>query len=125
MTESQVKKLDDLIDDVEVHRPGQEVLTEALDTVGMGLGDLPRPEVVVVDAAHRVDPDDLDVGVLLLEVLADAADRAAGAETGDEHVDLGRMKAKFYMGSMNFPPRIDTYTRNFSFPKNVLPGQIL
>ena len=39
------------------------------------------------DRALRVGADDLDVRVLLLEVAADAGDRAAGADAGDEDGD--------------------------------------
>src|SRR5205823_5603836 len=65
---------------VEGLRP--EVLPHALDQVGVdvvGLG---------VDRPLRVGADDLDGGVAFLEVAADAGDGAAGADPGDEGVDL-------------------------------------
>ena len=40
-------------------------------------------------ARRRLDRDDLHLGLLLLEVATDAHQRAAGAEAGDEDVDLG------------------------------------
>src|SRR4029079_13471622 len=56
---------------------GPEVLADALDQVGAAAA-------AGVHRADRVGADDLDVGVLLLEVASDAADRAAGADTGHE-----------------------------------------
>lgn len=38
--------------------------------------------------SSRLDGDDLHRRVVLLEDAADAGDRAAGTDTGDEHVDL-------------------------------------
>src|SRR5439155_7905546 len=49
---------------------------------GVGLGDLPGLVVGLEDRAHRVGPDDLEAGLLLLEVAARARDRAAGAHAG-------------------------------------------
>ena len=40
-------------------------------------------------ACGRFDGDDLHIGLALLEVAPDAHERAARAEPGDEHVDLG------------------------------------
>ena len=56
---------------------GPEVLADALDEVGAA-------GAAGVDRAGGVGADHLDVGVLLLEVAADAADRAAGADARDE-----------------------------------------
>ena len=58
-----------------------------------------RRDVALVDVAQALDPlsqrrldgDDLDVGVLLLEEPADAHERAAGPEAGHEVGDLGHV----------------------------------
>jgi hypothetical protein len=76
-----VGDLDDPVGDVAVVRRGPEVLADALDEVRAA-------GAAGVDRAGRVGADDLDVGVLLLEVLADAADRATGADAGHEVRDL-------------------------------------
>ena len=74
-----VGDLDDLVDQLDVHRPGHEVLADALDLVWR---DRAR-----VERALRVGADDVDRRLALLEVLGDAADRPAGAHARDEHVD--------------------------------------
>lgn len=43
---------------------------------------------MVVDRADGIDADDADVGVVLLEVAADARDGAAGARAGHDGIDL-------------------------------------
>ena len=73
---------------VEVHRGGQEVFTDALQEVGVWLGQLACVEIVVVQRAHWIDGDDFDVGVLLFEVLADPRECSAGARTRDEYIDF-------------------------------------
>ena len=72
-----VGDLDDAVGDAAVVGLGPEVLAHALDEVGAA-------GATGVDRARRVGADDLDLGVLLLEVAADAADRAAGAHAGHE-----------------------------------------
>src|SRR5262249_5046293 len=63
-----------------VERLGHEVLADALDLPGLraAAGE---------HAALGVGPDDLDVGVALLEVAAHPGDGAAGADAGDEDGD--------------------------------------
>src|SRR6478735_1992465 len=72
-----VGDLDDPVRDVAVVALGPEVLADALDEVGAA-------GAPGVHGPGRVGADHLDVGVLLLEVAADAADRAAGAHARDE-----------------------------------------
>ncbi len=79
--ESRVGDLDDPVGDRAVVGLGPEVLADALDEVGPA-------GAAGVDRAGRVGADDLDLGVLLLEVAADAADGAAGAHAGHEVGDL-------------------------------------
>ena len=76
-----VGDLDDPVGDVAVVALGPEVLTHALDEVGPAAA-------AGVDRAGRVGADDLDRRVLLLEVAADAADRAAGADPATKWVIL-------------------------------------
>ena len=76
-----VRDLDDPVRDLAVVAVGPEVLADALDEVrAAAAAGVHRP--------GRVGADDLDVGVLLLEVAADAADRAAGADAAHEVGDL-------------------------------------
>src|SRR5205085_5736544 len=58
---------------------GDEVLADALDFVGAGAG-------LCVDRAFGVGTDYADIGVLLLQVAADAGDGAAGAHARYEGV---------------------------------------
>src|SRR5262249_35502325 len=69
-----------LVHDLAVERLGHVVLADALD--------LPRLAAAAgEDRPVGVGADDLDVGVLFLEVPADTRDRAAGADAGNEHGD--------------------------------------
>jgi hypothetical protein len=73
---------DDLVDHVGVVRGGPEVLADALDEVG-------APGAAGVDRALGVGADDAHAPLRhLLEVPADAADGAAGADAGHEVRDL-------------------------------------
>ena len=74
--------VDDLVDHALVEDRGDEVGADALDLVGAGraLGQQRR--------VRGLDRDDLRAGHALLEHLADAGDRAARADAGDEVVDL-------------------------------------
>jgi hypothetical protein len=76
-----VGDLDDPIRDLTVVGVRPEVLADALDQVGAA-------GAAGVDRAGGVGADHLHGRVLLLEVAAGAADRAAGADTGDEVGDL-------------------------------------
>ena len=68
---------DDLVDEARVVVRGPEVLAHALGQV--------RPTLATgVDRPFGVGRDDADRGVLFLEVLRHAADRAAGTGAGDE-----------------------------------------
>ena len=85
---------DDLVDDLEVHRLGEEVLADALDLVGEGLGDAAASSRSRSRASRPGStPTSLTVGLLLLEVLARAADGAARAHAGDEDVELAAASA--------------------------------
>src|SRR5207245_988707 len=56
-----------------------EILTHALHLV--------RRDRARIHRALRVRADDVDVGLFLLEIFRDPADRAARAHAGDENVD--------------------------------------
>ena len=71
--------LDELVDHLAVERARPEVLADALDLV--------RRDLAAVDRPLRVGADHANRGVLLLQVLADPGDRAAGADAGDERGD--------------------------------------
>ena len=82
---------DDAVDVVPPDGRGHEVLADAVDEVLvdlLGRRQLAVLEVVLVDAAHRIDADDLHLRILLLEVLGGAADGAAGADAGHPVGDL-------------------------------------
>src|SRR5450759_1346050 len=74
--------VDDLVVDRGVQDLGDEVRAEALDLV--------RTRCAAVEDRRlgRLDGDDLHAGLALLEHLTDAGDRPAGADAGDEDVDL-------------------------------------
>ena len=68
------------IDQLAVERFGHEILADAFD--------LPRTRRVAgQDRAFRIGADDLDFGILLLEIAGHAGDGAAGADAGDEDGD--------------------------------------
>src|SRR5262249_33651226 len=75
---------DPLVDDRRVHRLRPRVLADSLDEV--------RVHVLLVlgreDRAFGVGADDQDVRLVLLEVAADAGDRAARPDGDDDRVDL-------------------------------------
>src|SRR5207245_2384918 len=79
-----VRDADPVVHDLGIHRLWPGVLADAFDEV--------RVQVFValrrVHRAFRVGTDDEDVRLSLLEVAADAADRAARADRHDDRVDL-------------------------------------
>ena len=78
-----VRTPDPPVDDGGVERARPEVLADPLDQV--------RPRLVAgVHGALGVGADDRHVGLLLLQVAADAGDRAARADARDEDVDRRR-----------------------------------
>ena len=81
---------DDLVDDREVGRAGDEILPHAFDLVGVRLGDLAGFVVGLEDRAHRVGADDAHLGIALLQAARDPADRPAGSQPGDEVRQLAR-----------------------------------
>ena len=84
--------LDHVVDDGEIVVLRDEVFADAFDLVGLGHGlEFSGLEIVVNDRADWIDGDDLHGGFLFLEVLADAADRAAGADARDDGVDVGEL----------------------------------
>ena len=74
--------VDDLVVDRRVEDLGDEVGADALDLVRAGRAAVEDRRLL------RLDGDDLHVGLARLEDLADAGDGAAGADAGDEDVDL-------------------------------------
>ena len=78
---------DPLVDDVRVHRLRPRVLADALDEV--------RVEVALVlgrvDRALGVGADDQHLRLVLLEVAADAGDRAARADGDHDRVDVAAL----------------------------------
>ena len=74
--------VDDLVVDRGVEDLGDEVGADALDLVRAG------GAAVEDRRLGRLDADDLHAGLAGLEHLADAGDGAAGADAGDEDVDL-------------------------------------
>ena len=73
--------LDDLVEDLGVEDVGDEVAPMPWILCGPGW-----PPLRI--GAPRLDGDDLHVGLAGLDHLADAGDGAAGADAGDEDVDL-------------------------------------
>src|SRR6478736_5226558 len=73
--------VDDLVVDVGVEDLRDEVRPDALDLVRAGLAAVEDRRL------GRLDAHDLHAGLALLEHLADARDRAAGADARDEDVD--------------------------------------
>ena len=76
----------EVIDDVEVDVLRQEVLADALGDVRVDLV-LVEDAGLLVFLEHRpvgVDAPHLDRGIPFLQIAADAADRAAGADADDE-----------------------------------------
>ena len=73
---------DDLVDRRAVEDRRHEAGADALDLVRAGLA------AGQDRAVGRLDRDDLEAGLARLQHLADAGDGAAGADAGDEDVDL-------------------------------------
>ena len=76
----------EMIDDIEIDVPRQEVFADAFGDVRVDLVLVENAGLLVL-LEHRpvgVDAPHLDARVLLLEVPADAADRAAGADAADQ-----------------------------------------
>ena len=81
----------DLVDDVEVEHVGLEAGADPLDLVRPGLRRLARADCGQHRRGRRLDRDQLHRPPLLtLEVPADAGDRAARPDAGDEDVDRAR-----------------------------------
>ena len=76
--------VDDLVVDRRVEDLRHEVGADALDLVRAGLAAVEDRGLL------RLDGDHLDVGLAVLEHLADAGDGAAGADAGHDDVDLRR-----------------------------------
>ena len=74
-----IRHLDEFVDDVPIEGARPEVLADALDLV--------RSDLAAVDRALGIGTDDADRGVLFLEVLPDAGDRAPGADAGHKGRD--------------------------------------
>src|SRR5262249_24357963 len=74
--------VDHLVVDAPVEDGRDEVRADAHDRVRPGLA------AVEDGRRRRLDRDDLHVALALLEPRADAGDRPAGADAGDERVDL-------------------------------------
>src|SRR6185503_14666896 len=76
----------EVIDDAEVHVAWQEVFTDPFGDVGVDLVLVEDAGLLVLleHGAVGVDPPHLDARVLLLQVAADAADGAAGADAAHE-----------------------------------------
>ena len=73
---------DDLVVDPGVQHVGHKASADALDLVGAG------NTLAQHRRGGRLNSHDLDVGVLALEVVADTGHGAAGADTGNEDIDL-------------------------------------
>src|SRR5581483_2150425 len=69
--------------DLGIHRLRPGVLADALDEIGMDVRVAGRG----VDRALRIGADDQHLRLVLLEVLAYAADRASGPDRHDDRVD--------------------------------------
>src|SRR5262249_49611020 len=72
---------DELVVDLAIEDAGDEAGADALDGVEAGLA------AGEDGGAGGLDGDDADAGELLLQDFADAGDRAAGADAGDEGVE--------------------------------------
>src|SRR5262249_33812465 len=68
---------DPLVDDLAVERLGHEIFADPLDFPG-------TLRIAGEDRAFRISADDLDAGIALFEVPADARDRPPRTDPGDE-----------------------------------------
>ncbi len=83
-----VGNLEDVVEDVEVHGAGENILTNSFDDVGERLADFAGLDVLKVKRAVRIDAYDLNVGILFLEISSDAANRSPCTHAGDEVGDF-------------------------------------
>ena len=74
----------DVVENLQIHGAGEEILADAFDDVGEGLADFSGLDLFVVERADRIHADNFDVGILFLEVASHAGDGAAGADAADE-----------------------------------------
>src|SRR5262245_30179795 len=79
---------DDLVDDLRVQDAGNEAGTNALDAMRRGSHRLARHLLRDDGAVDWLDSDGLEARLALFDDLADAGDGAAGADAGDEDIDL-------------------------------------
>src|SRR5262249_48709524 len=81
-----VRHLFEMVDDVEIHVAGEEVLAYPLRDVGVDLVLIEDASLLVL-LEHRpigIDPPDPNARILLLQIPSYAADGAAGAHTADQ-----------------------------------------
>ena len=78
-----VRDLFKFVDEVKINICGQDILANALSDIGIDLlfVELPRFMVLLEDGTIGVNPPNLDVRILLLEVLGRATDGTTGAHT--------------------------------------------
>src|SRR5262249_18396219 len=72
----------------QIHGRWEEIFADAFDHISLRFDGLAGLDEIIVERAVGVDADDLDLGVLFLQVFANAADRAASAHAADEVSDL-------------------------------------
>ncbi len=83
-----VGDLDNVVEDGEIHGDGKDVLADPFYYIRRCFADLPRLEILVIEGAHRVDPNDLDLGILFLQVPRHPGNRAPGPQPDDEVGDF-------------------------------------
>src|SRR5258708_3192742 len=83
-----VVDLNDVVDNLQVHGRREKVFADAFDDIGFGLDGFAALDKIVVERTVRIHADNFDVGIFLLQVFPDAADRPAGAHAAHEGRDF-------------------------------------
>ncbi len=83
-----VGDLQDVVEDFEIHRRGENIFADSFDDVGFRFADIAGLEKFVIERADGIDADDFDGGIFLLEETADAADGASRAHAANEMRDF-------------------------------------
>src|SRR6185437_3795748 len=83
-----VGDLQNVVENFEIHRRGENIFADAFHDVGFRLADVSRREKFVIERADGVHADDFYGGIFFLGETADAAYRFSRAHAADEMRDF-------------------------------------
>ena len=80
--------LDNVIENLQIHRRREKIFADALDHIGLRFNGGPGLHEVVIQGAVWIDANNLDRGIFFLQILPRAADGPAGAQPANKVRDL-------------------------------------